>query len=341
MEYVQGKKPAFVQAGVTESKIFAALGQYVRQHWNQLAEGNAASEQALHRKIRPTLSTIHDQLTDDLFSTPEPLYWPYSCLRLFQEQVMTIDILKLPPNGRIPAHDHPDSIVLNHVFSGTLWMLQDNRSPSESWNRELLNAGETRFTFPDRHNIHGFYTDACKATLISINIHPKGDRLGFKHWHLSTNLISDVNDGLRRPVSYAVMLLALSAFPPPTSASECIMNQAQHELSKRNFQKAAALLEDCAERGHEKAQRKLGHLYLTGLGVEKDAYTAAQWYQKAAIQGDIEAQYNYGIMLLDGVGITEDNLEGFDWIFEAARSGHAEAQKIYQYLLANPAPLEC
>jgi len=341
MEYVQRTQAEVLKADSRDSQEFHMLGRFVRQQWTQLSLASIASEQVLLQRAEPALRAITKQLCVPLNKSRKPPERPYYCLRLFEDQGIKVDILRLPAGGYIPSHDHPDTIGLQHVTHGTSWVIQADRPCPKRYRKRLLMTGETSFTFPDRNNIHGYYTDENEATLISINIQQKGKRPNSKHWHLSTHLISDVNDRLWRPVSYALMLMTLSTFPLLTSASECIMNQAQHELSRQNFQKAATLLKDCAEKGNEKAQRKLGDLYLTGRGVERDAYTAAQWYQKAARQGDVEAQYSYGIMLLDGNGITEDNMEGFDWIFEAARAGHNRAREVFDYIQANPTPLEC
>jgi len=49
-------------------------------------------------------------------------------------------------------------------------------------------------------------------------------------------------------------------------------------------------LEVVAERGDASAQFCLGHMYETGLGVEKDDVKAVEWYRKAAEQGHAKAQ---------------------------------------------------
>jgi hypothetical protein len=324
-----------------ETEEFHTLGRFVQQDWSQLAQGDEASEEKLHTLSLPALAVIGHLISGKSQTDRRDLSLPFERMLIYEKAGLKIECLELGAGGCIPAHDHPQTIGINQLIRGSVWVIQADRSRPEIASTQKLNTGATSFIFPERNNIHGFYTDTDPATLISLNITQNADHPLHRNWHLSTNLISEVHAELARPIGYALMWLVLSSYPAPSVASGCIMNQAQYELSRQNFIKAAALLEDCAEKGHEKAQRKLGDLYLAGLGVEKDAYTAAQWYQKAARQGDMEAQYRYGIMLLDGNGITEDNLEGFDWIFEAASAGHSRARQVYEYIQANPAPLEC
>ncbi len=62
-----------------------------------------------------------------------------------------------------------------------------------------------------------------------------------------------------------------------------------------------------AEQGHPSAQVAVGNRYLQGLGVEQDAATAASWFQRAADQGEPEAQARLGMMLAGGLGIERND----------------------------------
>ena len=52
-------------------------------------------------------------------------------------------------------------------------------------------------------------------------------------------------------------------------------------------QRALAVLQSAADRGHPHAQYDLGTRYEKGTGVEADVEQARLWYQKAAEQGDV------------------------------------------------------
>lgn len=81
-----------------------------------------------------------------------------------------------------------------------------------------------------------------------------------------------------------------------------------------------------AKQGDAAAQRNLGHLYRRGLGVARDALTAARWYRLAANQGLARAQANLAMMYLAGDGVDQDDQEAVYWLRRAAVQGHAGAQ---------------
>lgn len=67
---------------------------------------------------------------------------------------------------------------------------------------------------------------------------------------------------------------------------------------KQNMTVAVNLFSKAAESGNAEAQFCLGHLYETGIGVEKDESKAFEWYKKAANQGNADAQNNLGNLCL-------------------------------------------
>ncbi len=81
-----------------------------------------------------------------------------------------------------------------------------------------------------------------------------------------------------------------------------------------------------AESGNAAARNALGFMYERGLGVSKDAATAAEWYRKAAEQGYGPGQYNYGLCFWHGVGVAQSDAEAVKWMQQAARQGVYEAE---------------
>ena len=94
------------------------------------------------------------------------------------------------------------------------------------------------------------------------------------------------------------------------------------------FQPALAETQDVeetrkkAERGHDRAQYKLGVMYATGEGVPEDHREAVKWFRKAAEQGVSEAQYNLGLMYSLGKGVLEDYVKAYAWTILASAQGH-------------------
>ena len=81
-----------------------------------------------------------------------------------------------------------------------------------------------------------------------------------------------------------------------------------------------------AELGDAIAQRLLGHMYLEGKRIAKDATKAAEWFRKAAEQGDAEAQVFLGRMYNIGEGVAKDAAKAAEWVRKAAEQGDANAQ---------------
>jgi len=75
---------------------------------------------------------------------------------------------------------------------------------------------------------------------------------------------------------------------------EIIYKNATKALNRSKYDEAFELLTICAENGHKKAMRDLGHCYYNGYGVEKNEYLAQVWYNNA--KGKSTEDYNTPIM---------------------------------------------
>lgn len=72
-----------------------------------------------------------------------------------------------------------------------------------------------------------------------------------------------------------------------------------------------------AERGHVRAQVRLGNFFFHGDGVEQNCQEAVKWYHKAAEQGDMEAEYRLSLCYLTGKGVKKDEEEAAKWCSRA------------------------
>lgn len=72
-----------------------------------------------------------------------------------------------------------------------------------------------------------------------------------------------------------------------------------------------------AERGDITAQRGLGGMYATGVGVPKNTAEAVKWYLRAAEQGDGQAQLLVGKLLVN----LQDYAQAYAWLTVAAENG--------------------
>lgn len=64
---------------------------------------------------------------------------------------------------------------------------------------------------------------------------------------------------------------------------------------------------DNASQGDAKAQFKMGLLYKTGDGVQKDYGKAKKWFEKSSEQGIAEASLMLGLMYSFGEGVGQDD----------------------------------
>jgi hypothetical protein len=94
----------------------------------------------------------------------------------------------------------------------------------------------------------------------------------------------------------------------------------------KNYEQAVPKLKAAAEKGHKKAQYRLGRCYDKGNGVAEDDVQAAQWYAKAAAQGYAKAQYQLGKCYKDGEGVEKDRKKAVELFEKAAKQDNADAE---------------
>lgn len=86
-------------------------------------------------------------------------------------------------------------------------------------------------------------------------------------------------------------------------------------------------LQPLAEQGIPAAQFELGGMSESGLGVEKDAVEAVQWYRLAADQGYSAAQNSLGVMYGKGSGVVRDLVAAHMWFNIASANGEEDGGK--------------
>jgi TPR repeat protein len=89
---------------------------------------------------------------------------------------------------------------------------------------------------------------------------------------------------------------------------------------------AAGWLRKAAAAGNAEAQYRLGTLYQTGRGLERDFTNALAWFRKAADQNHVGAIFNLGSMLEAGQGGPPDTKAAAACFLRAAELGDAYAQ---------------
>ena len=93
------------------------------------------------------------------------------------------------------------------------------------------------------------------------------------------------------------------------------------EFTERDYSEALKWYGLAAEQGDPDAQNNLGSMFLTGLGVPKDAAKAVTWYRRAAKQGLPVAQFGNTSASLSlatiyerGLGVGQDQARALAWL---------------------------
>jgi len=82
-----------------------------------------------------------------------------------------------------------------------------------------------------------------------------------------------------------------------------------------------------AESDRPDALAMLGHLFINGDGVDKDAKRGVEYTEKAAEQGYPDAPFCIGMMYKEGIeGVVQDVELGVKWWGKGAEQGDRDAQ---------------
>ena len=100
------------------------------------------------------------------------------------------------------------------------------------------------------------------------------------------------------------------------------------------------VLKSQALAGDVHADVELGHMYMKGIGVQRDYAQAFVWFEKAAKQEDALGEDNLGDLYRNGRGVSKDYTQALGWYRKAAYQGLPQAENnigsLYQYGLGLP-----
>jgi len=85
----------------------------------------------------------------------------------------------------------------------------------------------------------------------------------------------------------------------------------------KDYVAALAKLRPAAEKGHKKAQYRMGRCYDKGHGVEENNEEALKWYQKSADQGYYKAEYQMARAYIKGKGVVPNEKKAKTWLKRA------------------------
>ena len=120
--------------------------------------------------------------------------------------------------------------------------------------------------------------------------------------------------------------LLLAALTAVHFSAHAGLNEGLAAYDKAQYAAAMHELTPLAEKGHAKAQYRLGKMFNLGQGLPPDKKEAAKWFHLAAQQGLAEAQGALGYLCLVGEGVSQNSDLALEWTRKAAEQGDATAQ---------------
>lgn len=86
---------------------------------------------------------------------------------------------------------------------------------------------------------------------------------------------------------------------------------------QEQYKEAVPKLQAAADKGHKKAQYRLGRCYDKGYGVKENDQKAFELYQKSAKQDYAKAMFQLGKCYMKGKGVAANQEEARKWIKRA------------------------
>ncbi len=121
------------------------------------------------------------------------------------------------------------------------------------------------------------------------------------------------------------MMMCLALVCGAQSADK-LYQEGKKLYDNKQYAQAVVKLRAAADKGHKKAQYRLGRCYDKGNGVAENDQMAVQWYTQSAAQGYAKAQYQLGKCYKNGEGVEKNLAKAIDYYSKAAKQDNADAQ---------------
>ena len=125
---------------------------------------------------------------------------------------------------------------------------------------------------------------------------------------------------------FSLILFWLISLSANAQSAEKLYAEGKQLYDAKDYAAAFPKLKAAAEKGHKKAQYRLGRCYDKGRGTEENDQQAFAWYEKSAQQGYAKAQYQLGKCYKDGEGVDKDRKKAFELFMQAAKQENADGQ---------------
>ena len=115
---------------------------------------------------------------------------------------------------------------------------------------------------------------------------------------------------------YLCILLMCSISISAQSADK-LYDEGKKLYDQEQYKEAVPKLQAAADKGHKKAQYRLGRCYDKGYGVKENDQKAFELYQKSAKQDYAKGMYQVGRCYLKGKGVAANEDEARKWLKRA------------------------
>lgn len=146
-----------------------------------------------------------------------------------------------------------------------------------------------------------------------------------------------------------MMLALLLSTTMMAQKADVLYKEGKALYDAKDYDKAFPKLKAAAEKGHKKAQYRLGRCYDKGHGTAEDNATAVKWYQKSSDQDYAKAHYQLGKAYMKGKGVAADEAKArtllrkavhdekhgkeiMDKLRSDAAAGDADAQRMLELI---------
>lgn len=126
-----------------------------------------------------------------------------------------------------------------------------------------------------------------------------------------------------------MMLALMLSMTVSAQNVETLYEEGKALYDAKNYEAALVKLRPAAEKGHKKAQYRMGRCYDKGHGVEENNKEAFKWYSKSADQGFYKAEYQMARSYIKGKGVEPDEKKAKAWVKKAV-SGKKHGAEMLQ-----------
>jgi len=148
------------------------------------------------------------------------------------------------------------------------------------------------------------------------------------HHYLQITLLHLTSYIIMKHLIQLVCLLLIMSISTSVKAQDAdkLYKEGKALYDKKAYKEAVPKLQAAANKGHKKAQYRLGRCYDKGNGVAEDEAKAYAWYAKSAAQNYHKAQYQLGRCYKKGKGVAKDHKKAVRYFLLSARQDNADAQ---------------